>query len=74
MSQYLPTLLQTSRTKTSSRVFQFDETAAKKNVKADFALMCALSAPYADEEALRMMVDWHNWVSNSAITLLLMRD
>ncbi|KAI8243934.1 Presilphiperfolan-8-beta-ol synthase [Colletotrichum sp. SAR 10_96] len=46
----------------ASEVFQFDETAAKKNVKADFALMCALSAPYADEEALRMMVDWHNWV------------
>ncbi|KAF5515885.1 Presilphiperfolan-8-beta-ol synthase [Colletotrichum siamense] len=43
-------------------VFQFDETAAKKNVKADFALMCALSAPYADAEALRMMIDWHNWV------------
>lgn len=36
---------------------------AKRNAKADFAYMNAIWAPHADEEAFRMMVDWHHWVS-----------
>jgi hypothetical protein len=40
---------------------------AKRNAKADFAYMNAIWAPHADEEAFRMMVDWHHWVSYARI-------
>ncbi|KAI0487794.1 Presilphiperfolan-8-beta-ol synthase [Xylaria cf. heliscus] len=46
----------------AAMVYNLDEKMAKRNAKADFAYMNAIWAPHADEEAFRMMVDWHHWV------------
>ncbi|KAI8624673.1 Presilphiperfolan-8-beta-ol synthase [Xylariaceae sp. FL1651] len=46
----------------AAMVYKLDENKAKRNAKADFAYMNAIWAPDADEEAFRMMVDWHHWV------------
>ncbi|KAI1746642.1 Presilphiperfolan-8-beta-ol synthase [Xylaria castorea] len=46
----------------AAMIYNLDETMAKRNAKADFAYMNAIWAPHADEEAYRMMVDWHHWV------------
>ncbi|KAI1272131.1 Presilphiperfolan-8-beta-ol synthase [Xylaria sp. FL0933] len=46
----------------AAMVYNLDEKMTKRNVKADFAYMNAIWAPHADEEAYRMMVDWHHWV------------
>ncbi|KAI1163815.1 Presilphiperfolan-8-beta-ol synthase [Nemania serpens] len=46
----------------AAMVYNLDENMAKRNSKADFAYMNAIWAPNADEEAYRMMVDWHHWV------------
>lgn len=49
----------------ATRVLHADEKWAAKNTKADFAYLVALWAPYCDEEALRMMTDYNNWVRRS---------
>ncbi|KAI3334512.1 Presilphiperfolan-8-beta-ol synthase [Ustulina deusta] len=46
----------------AAMVYNLDKKMAKRNSKADFAYMNAIWAPHADEEAYRMMVDWHHWV------------
>ncbi|TRX96398.1 hypothetical protein FHL15_002670 [Xylaria flabelliformis] len=46
----------------AAMIYNLDEKMAKRNAKADFAYMNAIWAPHADEEAYRMMVDWHHWV------------
>ncbi|KAF2971668.1 hypothetical protein GQX73_g1886 [Xylaria multiplex] len=46
----------------AAMVYNLDEKMAERNAKADFAYMNAIWAPHADEEAFRMMVDWHHWV------------
>ncbi|KAI1267885.1 Presilphiperfolan-8-beta-ol synthase [Xylariaceae sp. FL1019] len=46
----------------AAMIYDLDEKMAKRNAKADFAYMNAIWAPHADEEAYRMMVDWHHWV------------
>ncbi|KAI1124634.1 Presilphiperfolan-8-beta-ol synthase [Nemania abortiva] len=46
----------------AAMVYKLDEKMAERNQKADFAYMNAIWAPQADEEAYRMMVDWHHWV------------
>ncbi|KAI0975940.1 Presilphiperfolan-8-beta-ol synthase [Xylaria arbuscula] len=46
----------------AAMVYNLDEKMTKRNVQADFAYMNAIWAPHADEEAYRMMVDWHHWV------------
>ncbi|RWA13226.1 hypothetical protein EKO27_g1845 [Xylaria grammica] len=46
----------------AAMIYKLDEKMAKRNSKADFAYMNAIWAPHADEEAYRMMVDWHHWV------------
>ncbi|KFH43684.1 Presilphiperfolan-8-beta-ol synthase-like protein [Hapsidospora chrysogenum ATCC 11550] len=42
------------------------EKEAEKNSKADFCFCASAMAPHADEEALRTMVDWLDWVSTYA--------
>ncbi|KAI0437867.1 Presilphiperfolan-8-beta-ol synthase [Xylaria telfairii] len=46
----------------AAMIYSLDEDMASRNAKADFAYMNAIWAPHADEEAFRMMVDWHHWV------------
>ncbi|TGJ85574.1 hypothetical protein E0Z10_g3222 [Xylaria hypoxylon] len=46
----------------AAMIYNLDEKMARRNAKADFAYMNAIWAPHADEEAYRMMVDWHHWV------------
>ncbi|KAL0940513.1 terpene synthase metal binding domain protein [Colletotrichum truncatum] len=43
-------------------IYHLTDAQAKKHSKANFAFMNAIWVPYADEEAFRMMLDWHNWV------------
>lgn len=44
------------------RVLQADDKWAARNTKVDLAYLASIWAPYCDEEALRMMVDWNHWV------------
>ncbi|GAW26064.1 putative pentalenene synthase [Rosellinia necatrix] len=46
----------------AAMVYNLDDKVAKRNCEADFAYMNAIWAPHADEEAFRMMIDWHHWV------------
>ncbi|KAI0111201.1 Presilphiperfolan-8-beta-ol synthase [Nemania sp. FL0031] len=46
----------------ATMVYDLDVHMAKRNAKVDFAYMSALWAPYADEEAYRMIIDWNHWV------------
>ncbi|KAL2786795.1 isoprenoid synthase domain-containing protein [Aspergillus keveii] len=45
-----------------SRVILADEKWASRNSKVDLCYLASIWAPYCDEEALRMMVDWNHWV------------
>ncbi|OTB10482.1 hypothetical protein K445DRAFT_70183 [Daldinia sp. EC12] len=44
------------------RIMKMDEKASDKNSKVDFCYMICIWAPDADEEALRIMLDWNNWI------------
>ncbi|GAW16728.1 hypothetical protein ANO14919_061650 [Xylariales sp. No.14919] len=39
-----------------------DEKTSAKNTSADFCFLASIWAPNADEEALRMLLDWSHWV------------
>lgn len=44
------------------RIKQPDDEWALKNSKMDLCYLASVSAPDADEEALRVVVDWNKWV------------
>ncbi|KAI1479684.1 terpenoid synthase [Daldinia eschscholtzii] len=44
------------------RIMKMDEKASDKNSKVDFCYMICIWAPNTDEEALRIMLDWNNWI------------
>ncbi|KAI8946382.1 Presilphiperfolan-8-beta-ol synthase [Xylaria longipes] len=44
-----------------SRVMKMDQKTSAKNARADFCYLASTWAPHADEEALRMLLDWCNW-------------
>ncbi|KAJ8132310.1 hypothetical protein O1611_g1315 [Lasiodiplodia mahajangana] len=46
----------------AATVYDLDEHTAKRNERVDFAYMSALWAPYADEDAYRMVIDWNHWI------------
>ena len=37
----------------------------QKNSMVDFCYLVSMWAPYADEDALRMMLDWAQWVDST---------
>jgi len=39
-----------------------DEKTSQKNSRVDLCYLASIWAPNADEEALRMMLDWNHWV------------
>lgn len=41
---------------------QADDEWAAKNSKMDFCYLASVFAPHADEEALRVVVDWMEWI------------
>ncbi|GME40823.1 Terpene synthase metal binding domain protein [Neofusicoccum parvum] len=43
-------------------ILRLDEKEARRNSKADFTYMASVWIPDADEEALRVVVDWLHWV------------
>lgn len=45
-----------------AEILRLDEKAARRNSKADFTYLAALWIPDADEEALRVVVDWLHWI------------
>ncbi|KAI1127081.1 Presilphiperfolan-8-beta-ol synthase [Nemania abortiva] len=45
-----------------SQIMNWDEKASARNAQADFCYLVSIWAPTADEEALRMMLDWSYWV------------
>jgi hypothetical protein len=45
-----------------NRLMRMDEKSAARNTKGDFCYLSATWVPQADEEALRMIVDWNSWV------------
>ncbi|KAJ8121679.1 hypothetical protein ONZ43_g1933 [Nemania bipapillata] len=45
-----------------SRVMKFDEKTNARNTRVDLCYLASIWAPDADEEALRMMLDWNHWV------------
>ncbi|KAH7317036.1 isoprenoid synthase domain-containing protein [Stachybotrys elegans] len=44
-----------------AEVFNLSAEQARKSSQADFAYMNAIWAPYANKEALTVMVNWHQW-------------
>ncbi|KAI9035559.1 terpene synthase family protein [Aspergillus affinis] len=45
-----------------ARTISASQQWAARNSKVDLAYLASIWAPYCDEEALRMMVDWNHWV------------
>ncbi|OTA98480.1 hypothetical protein M426DRAFT_69724 [Hypoxylon sp. CI-4A] len=45
-----------------TRIAKMDEKARAKNTRVDLCYLVSIWAPDADEEALRMMLDWNHWV------------
>ncbi|KAI0410412.1 Presilphiperfolan-8-beta-ol synthase [Xylaria grammica] len=45
-----------------SKIMNMDEKTSAKNTRADFCFLASIWAPNADEEALRMLLDWNHWV------------
>lgn len=41
---------------------QADDESAARNSRMDLCYLASVSAPDADEEALRVVVDWNKWV------------
>lgn len=52
-----------SLTGSAIRVMGKDRDWGQKNSRVDFCYMNSIWAPYADEDALRMGLDWQQWVS-----------
>ncbi len=46
-----------------SRLLGESDKWAARNSKVDLAYLASIWAPFCDENALRMMVDWNHWVS-----------
>ncbi|KAL9599822.1 MAG: hypothetical protein Q9219_003608 [cf. Caloplaca sp. 3 TL-2023] len=44
------------------RVMEKDEKWGQRNSRVDLCYLASMWAPYADEDALRMMLDWNHWV------------
>lgn len=44
------------------RIMHADEKWAAKNSKVNLCFLASAWAPHCDEEALRTIVDWNNWV------------
>lgn len=51
-----------NKTLRNLRILGLDAKEAIRNSKADFTYMAAIWIPDADEEALRVVVDWLHWV------------
>jgi hypothetical protein len=49
---------------------KMDEKTSQKNSRVDLCYLASIWAPNADEEALRMMLDWNHWVSRSSSRLV----
>lgn len=47
------------------RVMEKDEKWGQKNSRVDFCYLVSIWAPNADEDALRMMMDWNHWVGST---------
>lgn len=45
-----------------ARIMKMDEKTSAKNTRVDLCYLASIWAPDADEEALRMMLDWNHWV------------
>lgn len=45
-----------------TRVLSLDDKTARKNAKADLALLSAAWVPSADAAGCRLMADWNHWV------------
>ncbi|RHZ53952.1 hypothetical protein CDV55_104405 [Aspergillus turcosus] len=45
-----------------TRIISADDKWASRNSRVDLCFLASIWAPYCDEEALRMMVDWNHWV------------
>ncbi|KAI0169616.1 Presilphiperfolan-8-beta-ol synthase [Hypoxylon sp. FL1284] len=45
-----------------SRLMNWDEKTSAKNTRVDLCYLASIWAPEADEDALRMMLDWNHWV------------
>lgn len=45
-----------------NRVLNLDDKTARRNAKADLALLSASWVPSADEAGCRLMADWNHWV------------
>ena len=50
-----------------SRIINADQKWAVKNSRVDLCYLASTWAPYCDEEALRMMVDWNHWVRSTLV-------
>ncbi|KAI0533379.1 Presilphiperfolan-8-beta-ol synthase [Xylaria digitata] len=44
-----------------AKIMSFDKTSAK-NIRVDFCFLSSIWVPNADEEALRMTLDWNHWI------------
>ena len=56
-------LVQVDNDEFATRLLQANDKWATKIITLDVTYLAAISGPYGDEEALRMMTDWHHWVS-----------
>ncbi|KAI1159663.1 terpenoid synthase [Nemania serpens] len=45
-----------------SWIMNMDEKTNAKNMRYDMCYFCSICVPTADEEALRMVLDWNHWV------------
>ncbi|PKX94108.1 terpene synthase family protein [Aspergillus novofumigatus IBT 16806] len=45
-----------------TRIIFADQQRASRNSRVDLCFLASIWAPYCDDEALRMMVDWNHWV------------
>ncbi|KAI0393303.1 Presilphiperfolan-8-beta-ol synthase [Xylariaceae sp. FL0594] len=45
-----------------AKIMKMDERTNQKNARVDLCYLASIWAPNADEEALRMMLDWNHWV------------
>ena len=56
-------------TSPATRIMEKDGIWAQKNSRLDYCYLSAIWAPYADEEALRVILDWNNWVDPTHVIL-----
>ncbi|KAI1419590.1 Presilphiperfolan-8-beta-ol synthase [Xylaria sp. FL1777] len=45
-----------------TKIMNMDEKTSSRNTRVDLCFLASIWAPDADEEALRMMLDWNHWV------------